>query len=362
MTRVKDKKINVLTIVPNQSYASFALALQQEIKDETGYDFSGRIRNARDKAKIQRKALNADQDEAFRAIWQKINYKTRYGVRLDSPQVIERCVRALHDLQQYPKVELPKIRAEGADLKITREGVYGVGRSSRVSEAEVPAYALPDVYAYIQNKVHLSRSTVFAIMTQSGRIQELLVNPQRFLDLVIAAIQNTLQALMVEGIDYQILPDQRYEMSLFDEDLEAYLSSIYPAANDTRATPLDKTLLQARLLDPDHQPQGEPFDCVLSDSSYERQFAHDCTVQEDVQFFFKLPSRFKIPTPLGGYNPDWAVVIQKDQRVCFVAETKSTTVTEQLRPAEQLKIACGRKHFERGEVDFKVVSSLTGLL
>jgi type III restriction enzyme len=360
--RVEDKKINVLTVIPNQSYAAFAQALQQEIEDETGVQFSGRVQNARAKARIQRKPLSQAEEEAFMAIWQKINYQTRYGVHLDSPELIERCASALQDLDQYPKVQAPKIRAEGANLMITEQGVLGVHRSSRQAEVARTAYAIPDVYAYIQNKVHLSRSTVYEILTRSGRLKELLINPQGFLDLAISAMKNCLQALMVEGIEYHVLSDHRYEMSLFDEDLEAYLTSIYPPIDDQAITRLDKTLLQARVIGQDHQPKGEPFECVLSDSRFERQFAHDCTVKREVKFFFKLPSRFKIATPLGGYNPDWAVVIEKDQRVCFVAETKSTTITDQLRPAEKLKIECGRKHFERGHVDFKVVSGLDGLL
>jgi type III restriction enzyme len=102
---------------------------------------------------------------------------------------------------------------------------------------------------------------------------------------------------------------------------------------------------------------------VLHESDTESQFAHDCSVDERVKFFFKLPSRFKIPTPLGTYNPDWAVVLEDDARVYFVAETKSTTVRANRRPAENLQIACGRKHFElANEVVFKDVTKLSELL
>jgi len=86
-------------------------------------------------------------------------------------------------------------------------------------------------------------------------------------------------------------------------------------------------------------------------------------VDERVKFFFKLPSRFKIPTPLGTYNPDWAVVLENDARVYFVAETKSTTIRANRRPAENLQIACGRKHFAMSQdVVFKDVTNLSELM
>lgn len=81
------------------------------------------------------------------------------------------------------------------------------------------------------------------------------------------------------------------------------------------------------------------------------------------KLFFKLPGKFEIPTPLGTYNPDWAVVFEGDARVYFVAETKSSTVKEERRPSENLKIACGRKHFALSEdVVFKDVTRLAALL
>ena len=88
-----------------------------------------------------------------------------------------------------------------------------------------------------------------------------------------------------------------------------------------------------------------PFDCVLSDSDVESRFARDCALDEQVRFFFKLPGNFKINTPLGTYNPDWAVVFAGDKRVYFVAETKSSTQGKNLRRDERLKIHCGKKHF-----------------
>ena len=257
----------------------------------------------------------------------------------------------------------PKIRADKAKIVMRADGIEGIHIGVGDTDAKQYGTNVPDVYGYVQNRVHLSRSTIFSILDGSGRMGELLVNPQAFLDTVISAIKTCLQTLMVEGIEYHTINGRNYEMSLFDEELETYLSSVYPPADDELTTPVEKTLLQAQPLDEDKGPLGDPFACVLSDSDTESQFAHDCSVDERVKFFFKLPSRFKIPTPLGTYNPDWAVVLENDTRVYFVAETKSSTVRANRRPAENLQIACGRKHFGlTDEISFKDVTSLAELL
>ena len=192
---------------------------------------------------------------------------------------------------------------------------------------------------------------------------ELLLNPQAFLDTAIAAMTTCLQALMVKGIEYKTINGRQYEMSLFDEELETYLSSVYPPAKDDMTTPVEKTLLQAQPVDEQKAPLGDAFTCVLSESDTESQFAHDCTVDQRVKFFFKLPKRFKVATPLGTYNPDWAVVLEDDARVYFVAETKSSTVRADRRSAENMKIDCARVHFAlTNDLLFKDVTKLSELV
>ena len=361
--RIQDKRVNVLTVIPNESYEAFAKALQQEIEEEAGVSFDKRIKNARAKARIQRKVLNAEEQAMFKAIWDKINYQTRYSVKLDTPRLIIKCTEALGDLNQYPKVVPPKVRASKAKIVMGTDGVHGVHTGIAEDSLEGYTVSVPDVYAYIQNRVHLTRSTIFSILDGSGRLGELAINPQSFLDTAIAAIKSTLQELLVEGIQYHEINGRRYEMSLFDEELETYLSSVYPPAQDDMTTPISKTLLQAQPLDEQKAEKGEPFSCVLSDSDVESQFAHDCSVDERVKFFFKLPNQFKIPTPLGTYNPDWAVVFENDTRIYFVAETKSSLVENDRRKSENLKIRCGRMHFGLSkDVVFKDVTNLAGLV
>lgn len=361
--RVQDKRVNVLTVIPNESYEAFAKALQTEIEEETGVSFDKRVKNARAKARVKRKKLSAEEEALFKAIWQKISYQTRYSVKLDTPELIKQCVEALADLNQYPKVRPAKIRALKAKIVMRKDGVHGVETGVGSSDAQMEQFVVPDVYVYIQNRVHLSRSSIFAILDGSGRLGELLINPQAFLDTAIAVIKNCLQALLVKGIEYHQINGRHYEMALFDEELETYLSSVYPPANDELTTPIRKTLLEAQPVDEDKNPLGDAFTCVLSESDPESQFAHDCSIDERVKFFFKLPGEFKIATPLGSYNPDWAVVFENDTRVYFVAETKSSTVTGERRSKENLKIECGREHFKLvPDVVFKDVKTLEQLV
>lgn len=359
--RTHDKSINILTVIPNESYEAFAKTLQQEIEDETGIIFTGRVKNARAKVRVKRKPLTAEDEVLFNAIWAKINFQTRYSVKLDTTDLIKKCVAALADVNQYPKVQAPKIRANKAKIVMTLEGVQGVETGVDRSDVTIHKVAVPDVYAYIQNRVHLSRSTLFAILDTSGRLSELLVNPQAFLDTAITAIKNSLQELLVAGVEYHHINGRRYEMCLFDEEIETYLSGIYPPP-DQLVAPLGKTLLEAQQINDEKLALGDAFTCVLSDSSVENDFAHDCSVEENVKFFFKLPSKFKIPTPLGTYNPDWAVVFENDTRVYFVAETKSSTVQQHRRQSENLKIKCGFEHFKLApDVTFQDVTKLEEL-
>lgn len=364
--RVQDKHINVLTVIPNESYEAFAKALQAEIEDETGVKFEKRIKNARAKARVSKRALNSEEQDLFAAIWQKINYQTRYSVKLNTNELVDKCAELLADYAQFPKVQAPKIRAAKAKILMSNEGVQTV--QSGIGDVQAASYQsnnVPDVYGYLQNRLHLTRSTLFSILDKSGRLDELLINPQAFLDICVTAISRTLQALMVAGIDYQKINGKQYEMMLFEHTMDTYQSSLYPPTNNITATTLDKTLLQAQPLNGDMQPEGEAYACVPSDSEPENKFALDCATDDRVRFFFKLPNKFKIPTPLGNYNPDWAVVFENDARVYFVAETKSSTVEADRRSDENLKIKCGEKHFALAagdDVEYKVVTKLSELV
>ena len=348
--RIFDKKTNVLTVVANESYESFAKSLQSEIEDETGVKFINRIKNARAKALVKtRDDLNAVELALFNAIWSHINYQASYAVAYSSEDFINNTVKLLQDFNQYPKAKRPVLSANKVKLDINQHGVDAVPTmgGSGVKQAENTVYAVPDIYVYVENKVKVTRSSIFAIIKQSKRLDELIINPQHFLDALVSAMQQALKSLLVDGIQYQRLETKLYEQSLLDEAaIEAYLTSIFPAADD-KVAPLERTLYQATAINEKGKAEGEPFNCVLFDSDVERKFAEDCNTAESekIKFYFKLPSKFKIPTPAGNYNPDWAVVVGNENCVYFVAETKSALNAEAKRGLEKLKLDYATKYF-----------------
>ena len=153
---------------------------------------------------------------------------------------------------------------------------------------------------------------------------------------------------MIDGIKYKKVGNSEYEMRLFEEqELETYLNDLSFKVSDN-----SKTIYE---------------EYIPLDSSVENQFARDCENSEQVKFYFKLPNWFTIPTPIGSYNPDWAIVFEDETKIYFVAETKSTGSSnvdlDKLRKQEQQKIKCGKAHFDQfDDVEYKVVSKIGELI
>ncbi len=325
--RVQDKRTNVLTVIANETYQDFSEALQREIEEETSVEFKDRIKNARDKATIRcSKELTLENFPLLFEIWERISHKTRYSVEYDNDELIARTVAILKDFTKVPLTKRPMLESRTGRILITTEGVEGQVTDTQIRYVAGVSYQMPDIYGYIQSRIDVSRKTVFEVLKQSGRIGELVINPQLFLDNVADTIKRVMQSLLVDGVKYERINGQQYEMRLFDmEEIETYLSNLF------EVTRQDKTV----------------FNYIPIDSNIESKFAKDCEADENVKFFFKLPRGFKIPTPIGNYIPDWAVVLEMDgtPKVYFVAETKGTLNSQLLRELERMKIECGAKHF-----------------
>ncbi|MCX6214563.1 DEAD/DEAH box helicase family protein [Spirosoma sp.] len=341
--RVQDKTINVLTVIANETYQDFANTLQKEIEEDTGEPFKGKIRDANEKAQIKlTKQLIPDNYPEFFELWDKIKNRTRYRVSYDTAVLTK---RAIEEVRKMPPTVRPQIVSETALLEMEEErGLKAQLVGRRQDKTRPTSQPVPDVYAYIQGKVDLTRQTIFEILKGSERLAEITSNPQQFLDNVVSCIQRTLNRLMVNGIKYERIQGQEYAMQLFqDEEIETYLNNLFKVSRS------QKTL----------------FNYVPIDSDVESKFARECEADENVTFYFKLPRGFKIPTPIGNYIPDWAVLFEGSQRIYFVAETKSTLDTQLLREIEKLKIDCGKAHFAEFESDgvkFWHVDSLKRLI
>ena len=343
--RIFDRNLNRLTIIANESYEEFAKALQMEM-EEHGVAFKKEmVHNERSKVTVRlRKGYEVDHN--FLRLWERIQERTRYRVSYSTEQLIEAVVAAVG---QLPPINRPKFVIARANLAITRTGIEGteVGRRTQVVETR---YVMPDFITQIQAKTSLSKSTVAAVLLQSGRLQDALINPQAFIDQVADAINDTKRELLVEGVEYVKVDGAVYEMHRFKADdwVEQYEDNVVAVERQ------EKTLFSHVVID--------------SDSGPERAFAKACEDNEDVHFYIKLPRWFLVDTPVGKYNPDWALVYKNDQILYFVTETKDTGGKDGvnlslLRPLEQLKIECGKRHFKQFEgVQFHVVKSLNELI
>jgi len=327
--RIFDRHINKLTVVANERYEDFAKALQNEIQEDCGVDFTGRVKNRGDRQKVGlRKGFEADPK--FLQIWEKIKFHTRYRVEYKTDELIILAAKAVRNM---PETRKPTIKSTKKMVLITQEGVEGQLMSDSVDDDYGIRFEIPDMLAYIQSKTELTRHTILEILKKSERMSELLLNPQLFMDNAVAAIKSALYGLMVDGIKYEKIGGKIYEMKLFEDNgLEIYLDQFTFAVKNQ-----DKTIYE---------------NYIPLDSSVENQFARDCESSENIEFYFKLPFWFRINTPIGTYNPDWAIVFKGEKKIYFVAETKGQG--QELRPSEQMKIDCGKAHFEQfDDVRFK---------
>ena len=183
------------------------------------------------------------------------------------------------------------------------------------------AYAIPDILAYLQNETDLTRQTLVRILNVSGRLHDLAVNPQAFITLATQAIQQTVREMTVPGIEYERLPDQSWALSKLEDEAEEaltrYLTNLYEVQNARKS----------------------PFDYIEYQSEVERNFARRLDQDEAVKFFVKLPAWFKVDTPVGYYNPDWAILLEREtggDTLYLVRETKGSLAVERWNGDEGL--------------------------
>jgi type III restriction enzyme len=234
------------------------------------------------------------------------------------------------------KVEPPKIKVMAGRVEVRKGGVAAEAVSAAEEQATHTSRAVPDVLAYLQNETELTRSTLVRILKESARLSDLLINPQRFMDQAASILKYELHRLLVDGIKYDKIngtgSEAEWEMVLFKND---------ELVNVLTALKVKKSI----------------YDYVVYDSEVEREFAQKLDQREDIRLFVKLPDWFKVDTPIGTYNPDWAIVKHDDQTVYLVRETKGTKDFLKLRTTEADKVRCGSRHFEALGVPFAVVTS-----
>lgn len=272
----------------------------------------------------------------FLELWNSIKHKTTYRVKIDTDELIERCVKDFQDLPAIPKMRLV---SQTADIDIANYGVTHTAREYRSQDIQNDNIAIPNIVTVISEQTLVNRRVVLEIIEKSGRGKEMLRNPQMFIEQLSEVINQNCYQLDIDGISYQRLAGEDYYVQeIFEtEELMANL--------DRNAVEVNKSV----------------YDYVVYDSStIEKPFAVALDSDPDVKLFFKIPERFKIQTPIGTYNPDWAVYLTKngEEKLYFVLETKGSTSLFDLRTREQLKIQCGKKHFKalNSDVEMQVAA------
>ena len=269
----------------------------------------------------------------FQALWNRIKPKTQYRVEFETDELVRRAVAAI---KKMDKIEAARIRVTAGKVGVVRGGVTTTAISAAEEQVTHHNRPSPDILAYLQNETELTRSTLVKILKDSGRLAEFFVDPQRFMDAVAHILKFELHRLLVDGIKYERIDgtgtDAEWEQLLFkSEELINYLTAL--------------------------QVNHSVYEYVVYDSEVEREFARQLDTRTDIRLFVKLPGWFEIDTPVGKYNPDWAILKHDDETLYLVRETKSTKDFLKLRTTEADKVRCGKKHFETLGVPFSVVVS-----
>ncbi|STC95574.1 type III restriction enzyme [Corynebacterium renale] len=268
----------------------------------------------------------------FEEFWDKISQRTTYRVTVDRDALIKNVVQKI---KKAESIEPLRIEVKKAKFTISRGGTKGAETSSRAANLR-GGYQLPDIVAELQEATSLTRMTIIDILVQSGRLDEFIANPNDYIKMVRGIIEAELAAIVTEGVQYEKIGGSVYSLTELQEDgmeeKQFFLDNLYKVKNQEKTD----------------------YDFVVYDSETERQFAELLDSREDIKLFLKLPPKFKIDTPVGPYNPDWAIVKHMDgeDKLYMIRETKSTMSEHLLRATEQAKIDAAKEHFKTIGVDY----------
>lgn len=298
--------------------------------------------------------LNANfERKEFVELWNRINHKAVYQVGFDSEELVGKCVAALDaELRisgmQY-EVERGGQRASlDADELAAGAGFDRTSTSIRFEPRTASSAVKYDLLGEISEKTRLTRRTIASILSRvrPATFAQFRLNPEQFITECARLISEQLATVIVEHLTYDTLED-RYDTAIFTE-------------NQTK-----QNLTKAG-----EKLKRHIYDYAVTDSQVERRFVLDLDASEDVVVYAKLPRGFFIPTPVGAYHPDWAVAFKQGsvKHVYFVAETKGSLSSLQLREVERSKIDCARKFFATlsekaggGQVSYGVVTDYAEL-
>ena len=338
--RCKDDQINLVTVIAHEQFAKFADDLQKEIEDETGITFSNRVIDlTKDKIKIALKEKVLD-DPVFQGLWARISTRTTYRLEFETAAVVAEAVSRINALEPLEPI---KFRISQAEVEITEKGVgAGQERNRRTIEVEGNR-RLPDLVGELTRRVPLSRTTVVATLRAIDNLDQAELNPSVFIDRVASAMNEALVDQVADGIVYT-------------PDGPGWNASVFKSLH------LEETVVKKEMV---VDVTKSVTDKIICDSQVEVRFARFLEAHPDVSLFLKLPGWFLVSTPLGNYNPDWAVVLHESDGdyLYLIRETKGTDQIESLQwESEGWKIKFGQAHFKALGVNYAFGSDPEELL
>ena len=285
----------------------------------------------------------------FQDLWKKINVKTIYEVKFDSNELIQKAIKTLDEKLKITKMRIKITTGEQKEnISINqlkeKEGMSQLKTKTEIYDDYVPVTTKYDLIGSITKDTGLTRKTIIEILSKIDEkiFGQYKYNPEEFIRKASNLINQEKAMLIVKGITYKKI-DEKYDNDIFK------IKNVNGK--------LGQNAIEAK---------KHIYDYLITDSANERKFARDLESGE-VLVYAKLPSKFKIPTPVGTYNPDWAIVFnnQSFKNIYFLAETKGTSQNIELRGIENAKIECAKKHFEEisnGSIKYDVVSSYEELI
>ena len=289
--------------------------------------------------------------EEFKELWRRINRKSVYKVNFKSEELIKHAIEALNREISIPALRYTVRKGEQTDGGTIVQKQHWADELKEVAADSGIRY---DLVGKIAEETTLTRKTVQAILSGmlKARFEQVKNNPEKFISECARIINEQKATMFVEAVEYRVL-EETYETDVFTANqviLPEQMAAIRP----------DGQVLQKHI-----------YDYLISDSKGERKFAAELDTDDNVVLFAKLPKGFSIPTPVGNYNPDWAIVYNREKirHLYFVAETKGSLSEMQLRGVEKAKIEYAKKHFaalingdEKCHVTYQKVASYQDLL
>ena len=320
--RVEDKDINRLTVIANESFDEFARSLQLEYEINGNEKSYQKPNNLANKKLAKRKySFESEELKEFRKLWEKLKQKTVYEITLNSKQYEDKVTEKIKHIEVREK----KIVKQFGNIESNFDGYVSESKSLKIDFEE----DLPNIVDILEKQIGLSKETIINIFEKVGIeefTKEFIKNSDEYVKKAIEIFEDTMfDMLSQDGLIYKKVDDYYEFSNIFLDEISGY--------------------------DLEDCKKGL-YEAEQYDSDIEKKFIKDSDFS-DFKIFTKLPKKFKIKTPLGTYNPDFAVIKFDDSEGSFIVETKGSDKKRDSRTREDWQIEYAKKHFKRIDLKYK---------